>query len=88
FVAENISGNAVSVLINTGTAEKNEILLESMDKKPQTEHFLKQRAQEIAVSLRKFGLSMDEFIQKAAGGYDLGRQGRLVAEEKTRYVTR
>ena len=86
FIAENISGNAVSVLINPTAAEKNEIQLESIDKKPQTEHFLKQRAQEIAVSLRKFGLSMDEFMQKAAGGYELGRQGRLVAEEKTRYA--
>jgi hypothetical protein len=77
------------VVINPGFAEKNELQLESIDKQPQSEHFLIRRAQEITNALEKFGLSMDGFIQKAASGYETNLQpGFSLAETKGQYAVR
>jgi len=61
FTARSNSGNAIHVLVNPGPNDKNEIQLESIDQRPQTEHFHQRRAYEISQALQKFGLKVDEF---------------------------
>ena len=86
FTARNIAGNAIRVLVNPGEAEKNELQLEAIDQRPQTEYFLKRRADEIAHSLQKVGLSIDGFTQKVESTYDQPRQKALsIAERKSQY---
>jgi hypothetical protein len=88
FLAKSKSGNAIRVLVNPGPEEKNEIQLEAIDLRPQTEHFLKRRAYEISQALQKFGLNVDQFVQKPNPVYQAPLKEPLaIGEQKSQYVS-
>ena len=87
FTANSRSGNAIRVMVNPGPQEKNEIQLEAIDARPQTEHFLKRRAFEISKSLQNFGLKVDQFVQKSQSAAQPSNSEVLaLAEQKGQYV--
>ena len=87
FTAKSISGNAIRVFVNPGPDDENEIQLEAIDQRPQTEHFLNRRAAEISQALQKMGLKIDHFIQQPDSIYAGSMpQSLSLAEKKGHYA--